>query len=74
MKPVKDARYKNRTRWVRANDDEIVFTENGTVDVFAWGYIFQNCEVHVSTSDRFEEEKSYVVVEHPTGNKLKVWW
>lgn len=70
----KDTRYKETKRWVKACKDEITINEDGTADVFAWGYVFRNCEVHEAPSDRFEPETSYVIVKHPTGNVLRVWW
>ncbi len=75
MKPVEEARYtEKRPKWVEAEKDDIEVNKDGTVDVFAWGYLFPKCKVHESPSDRFEPETKYVIVEHPSGNVLRVWW
>ncbi len=67
-------RYGDTPRWVQAKSGDVEENEDGTVDVFAWGYVFRGCEVFKAPSDRFEPETRYVLVTHPTGNRLRVWW
>lgn len=69
-----EVRYGDTPRWVQAPSDDAEKNEDGTANVFAWGYVFKGCEVQSAPSDRGVPETEYVLVTHPTGNKLRVWW
>ena len=61
-------------RWVEAHRGDVEKNGDGTANVFSWGYVFRGCEVRSAPSDRSEPETEYVLVTHPTGNRLRVWW
>jgi hypothetical protein len=75
-KPKKEVRHADAAspRWVKAGPSDVKRNDDGTADVFAWGYVFKGCEVHYAPSDRFESPSEYVLVMHPTGNQLRVFW
>ncbi len=74
MSPKAVVRYtENDPKWVQAD----YVKENrrkGNVVVEAWGYQFKSNEVKSQPADQIGAAKWYILVEHPTGNWLEVWW
>ena len=63
---------EERPKWVKA--DKVVSHKDEIAVVQAWGYEYAPQKVNSTPSDRFEPATYYVIVEHPTGNWLRVWW
>ena len=74
MSPNKDVRFDSQSpKWVEA--DSVLEYENSKATVCAWGYQFVNEHVRFSgPTDGFEPKRKYVLVEHPSGNWLKIYW
>jgi hypothetical protein len=62
---------KDNPKWVQA---ENVFVDVDLAIVEAWGYEFEPKKIQSKPSDRFELALDYVLVRHPSGNWLYVFW
>ncbi len=75
MEPVKEVRYTEESpQRIKAHENDVKRNEDGTADVFVWGFLFSNCDVRreLLRTGFFCYDHWYVIVTHPTGNVLKV--
>lgn len=75
MEPVEEVRYTEESpRLIEAHENDVKRNEDGTADIFVWGFLFRNCEVRQELVRTLFTggERWYAIVTHPTGNVLKV--
>ena len=73
MAKVKVSHTKESPKFVEAEHVK-VSKDKKRAKVEAWGHVFDYSPIKHHPSDRFESAHDSVLVQHPTGNWLRVFW